>query len=282
MRRVINTLAIALVFLLLAGCGKTTEDEDTEVREEVKVEVEQITPTTGIDYETAVDTVVDFDALTDENGDIFAWLYFPATDIDVPVLQSMGDDDFYTNHNAKGDEDPNGSVYISQLNLSDMCDFNTVINGKAHYLGGLTEYLDNNYFDSKETYYLYMDGNLLTYEVIAAFRDSDIDFLSNYNFTTNEGCNDYIKELFVNKKMGKLTRQGWEGLNSNYFLTTIKVIDIDDTDDCMYLVGALVEDAAGVIDRAPFTTDSIDTSSFESSEDILNSIDLESLGIDIE
>ena len=85
--------------LFLAGCGKGTdtgENGTTQVRENGQSNAGEMT---GIAGETAKDTKVDIKALQTENPDIFAWLYIPDTDIDMPVLQSTESDDYYENNN---------------------------------------------------------------------------------------------------------------------------------------------------------------------------------------
>lgn len=135
---------------------------------------------TAIATESAADSQIDFAALKAENSDIFAWLSIPDTRIDCPVLQDSETDDFYSSHNAFGKKDVHGTAYIELANVNDMCDFNTVIHGNAsknpdsrdaasYPFTDLYLFSDPTFFDEHETISLYLDGNVLTYEVFAAF-----------------------------------------------------------------------------------------------------------------
>ena len=92
------------VYVLLAalaadGCGNGG-GENPGVEENLQTDGWE--DTTGIAHETAADGHVDFDALQEENPDIFAWLYVPGAGIDLPVLQSPVSDDFYKTHGRMG------------------------------------------------------------------------------------------------------------------------------------------------------------------------------------
>lgn len=201
--------------------------------------------------ESAEDAKVDFDALEAEKPDIFAWLYVPGTDIDCPVLQSGEADDFYITHDASGKESEMGAVYTEMANLRDMTDFNTVIHGKADgegHFGDLFRYADSEFFEGNELVYLYLDGNLLTYEIVAAYEREDESLIRRYNFAAAEGCNEFLQELY-SREIGKQIREGWEGLNSNHFLITLTTKAEEAGSRQFVVVAALIDDAAGRINR---------------------------------
>ena len=115
-----------LAILTAGGCGNTEETvRNTDSSREESGEEKG-----GLAHETAADGHVNFEALQQENPDIFAWLYVPGTDIDTPVLQSAISDDFYQNHTSNGEEGQDGALYTEMPNMMNMCDFNTIIHGK--------------------------------------------------------------------------------------------------------------------------------------------------------
>lgn len=249
---------------VLGGCGKegalsleageTPEETGQEIREGQETAGEQ-EPSTGIRYETARDASIDFEALQAENPDIFAWLYVPDTEIDAPVLQSAEADDFYESHNAWREKDEGGALYTELANLKDMCDFNTVIHGKASKDGSeglfadLYRFADPDFFERHEEVYLYLDGNLLTYTVFAAYERENTSLIRSYDFTYGSGCEKFLGDLYGSREMGKNLREGWEEVTPYHFLITLTARQGTEAEKQFVVLAALVGDAAGTIDR---------------------------------
>lgn len=208
----------------------------------------------GIAKESAQDAQIDFAALKEENTDIFAWLYIPDTAIDCPVLQSMQADDFYENHNAYGKEDEAGAVHIKLANLASMCDFNTVLHGgtgedAAGPFADLYRFADPDFFENHEKLYLYLDGNVLTYEIFAAYERENTNLLSSYDFTYLDGCQQFLDDLYGTREMTMKLREGWEGITPYHFLVTLTTHRQEDADRQFVVLAILTQDAAGTIDR---------------------------------
>lgn len=250
----------AVVMVLgITGCGKGEQDQSGGVVGVEKIgeslEAESNTET-GIAHETAVDAYIDFTVLKAENPDIFAWLYVPGTGIDAPVLQSAEADDYYEFHNAYGEADEGGALFTELANLKDMCDFNTVIHGKTSKDGtkglfvDLYKFADPDFFEKHENIYLYLDGNLLTYTVFAAFERENSSLIRSYDFTYGSGCEQFLKDLYDSREMGKNLREGWEGVSPYHFLLTLSTQQGGDAVRQFVVVAALVGDAAGTVDRA--------------------------------
>lgn len=229
------------------GAAKEAGDGDTGGGDEKK---------SGIAGESAQDAEVDFETLKKENQDIFAWLYVPGTDIDYPVLQSTQADDYYMTHDAYGRENGEGALYTELANLTDMCDFNTVIHGKAPQDGkeglftGLYQFGNPDFFEQHKDAYLYLEGNLLTYTIFAAYERENNSLIRSYDFTYGSGCEQFLADLYGTREMGKNLREGWEGLTPYNFLITLTAENAADPDRQFVVVAALVGDAAGKIDRA--------------------------------
>lgn len=232
------------------GIQESEQEAPTETGKPGQTSVE-----TGVFGESATDGRIDFAMLQAQNPDIFAWLYIPGTEIDLPVLQNPVSDEYYISHDIYGDKNSAGAVYTEMPNLINMCDFNTVIHGndleEASPFKKLHNFEVADFFAAHETFYLYLPDNVLTYEIFAAYYDESSDILRRYNYTTYEGCRAYLEDICMERSMNRNFREGWEGLTPYHFLVTLdgKVRE----DGTQYVViGALIHDKAGNIDRVIF------------------------------
>lgn len=249
------------MLLLLSGCAEQEQadietaagkDNKKDIISEMESESTVVAEkTTGLVYETAADGHIDFTALQEENPDIFAWLYIPGTNIDMPVLQSPVSDEYYKTHTADGAEGEAGALYTEMPNMMNMCDFNTVIHGKDDgeeaLFADLHLFENPDFFAKQNSFYLYLPDNVLTYEVFAAYYDNASDILRRYDYTTYAGCQGHLNDIYGLRDMTKMLREGWEDLTPYHFLVTL---DGSVKDGRQYVViGVLTGDAAGHIDR---------------------------------
>ena len=199
-------------------------------------------------------SIVDFEKLKTQNEDIFAWIRIPDTNIDYPVLQSSdGDDSFYMNHDYLKNEDYRGSIYIEAANMKDMCDFNEVLHGSSTSDGTmfsqLNKYLDKNFFDEHPYVYVYMEGNVLIYLVFAAYTREDTRLLAEYDFSYASGCQAFLDEVYYGRNMNKIIREGSENqVEPENFVITLTTKDMLSSKQ-LVVVGCLVGDVTGQIDR---------------------------------
>ena len=206
--------------------------------------------------ESAQDAQVDFRALKEENPEIFAWLYIPDTSIDAPVAQSGESDEYYASHNITKENDENGALYIEAANLTSMCDFNTVIHGntaedgESGLFAELYQFSDPDYFDSHEQMYLYLEDNVLTYEIFAAYERENNSLIRTYDFTYLSGCDQFLKDMYGIRSMNMMIRSGWADVTPYHFLVTLTTSRGKDSDSQFIVLAALIEDPAGTIDRA--------------------------------
>lgn len=252
----ITLMTLFFMTSILSGCGREATVTETEQKESlVEPEITEL-PTTGLAYETAKDTAVDIKALQTENSDVFSWLYIPGTDIDYPVLQSEEADDYYESHDKFGNISEEGALYTELANLKNMCDFNTVIHGKTLDGGesglfkDLYQFADPDFFGSHEEAYLYIDGNLLTYEIFAAYEREDTSLIRTYDFTYLAGCQMFLDDLYDTRSMSMNLRDGWDNVSPYHFLITLTTKKEEKPDKQFVVIAALVGDAAGTIDRA--------------------------------
>ena len=273
-------LAVALAAASVTGCAGSRPEsaaEDNIVEEETADTVESgEAGGSGIDSmpleetapeetketasvilrESAQDAQVDFRALKEENPEIFAWIYIPDTSIDAPVAQSGESDEYYASHNITKENDENGALYIEAANLTSMCDFNTVIHGntaedgESGLFAELYQFSDPDYFDSHEQMYLYLEDNVLTYEIFAAYERENNSLIRTYDFTYLSGCDQFLKDMYGIRSMNMMIRSGWEDVTPYHFLVTLTTSRGKDSDSQFIVLAALIEDPAGTIDRA--------------------------------
>lgn len=263
MRKTKALLLAGVLTLTLTAC-KGAEDstqteegtnpiniEETDTTDAIGTTVEEGTGS-ALDEESAADGHIDFAKVQESNPEVFAWIYIPETGIDEPVLQSAQSDTFYQNHDENGTESDLGALYTEMPNNMNMCDFNTIIHGydrkDTDLFYGLHQFEDQDFFQNHELIYLYMPDNVLTYEVVAAYYDDGSDILRRYDYTTYTGCESYLEELFGGKSMAKHIREGWEDLTPYHFLLTLDGTVREDNTQYV-VVAAMIQDAAGVIDR---------------------------------
>ncbi len=233
-------MVVALAAIMLTGCSGPKGKGSSAL---------------GPEGESTDEPRVNFESLKRENSDIFAWIDVPGTSIDYPVCQSSdGDDSFYITHNAQKQQDPKGAIYTECANLTNMCDFNEVLHGSSPSDGtmfaDLQKFLDKKFFDEHEYIYVYLEGNALVYYVYAAYTRNDARLLETYDFTCASGCQAFLDEVDHGKSMNKMIRTGWEGMvEPDNFIITLTTPNTDDPSKHTVVVGCLVGDVMGTIDR---------------------------------
>ena len=169
---------------------------------QTKVEPVDILKERGI---TVPEKNIDWDALHDQNPDIYAWIYVPGTNIDYPVLQHPEDKSYYLNHNIDGSEGYPGCIYTQNVNTKDWTDPNTVIYGHNMNNGSmfhdLHKFEDNVFFDETQYLYIYTPERNLVYEIFAAYPFSNIDLIMCFDYSTPEALLVYFDGIWTNRSM---------------------------------------------------------------------------------
>lgn len=102
-------------------------------------------------------------ALTTYNPDVVGWLKVNNTSINDAVVQA-DDNDYYLNHDIKGQEDPGGWLFLDYTNDNDITDDNTVIYGHNRYGNGVMFGTLNKTLQS--SWYLNEENQIITYETL--------------------------------------------------------------------------------------------------------------------
>ncbi len=141
---------------------------------------------------------IDFAALQERCGDIYAWLDIPDTDISYPVVQNA-DDTYYLTRDIDGNYDAAGSLFTeSAYNGTAMDDPVTVIyghrmNSNVMFSTLQKTYSDPDSFHAHREVVLYLPEQEIHAQVFAAVPYDNRHILYNYNFESAR-----MTRLFLN------------------------------------------------------------------------------------
>ena len=141
--------------------------------------------------------IIDWDALAEQNEDIYAWIYVPGTDVDYPVLQKVGQDDYYLEHNLDGSSGYPGCIYSqASYNHPDFADNHTVLYGHDMKNGSmfatLHRYEDEDFFRENRYFILYTPEETHVYEIFGAYTFTDAHLLATYDCTDRSNFGNYL------------------------------------------------------------------------------------------
>ena len=172
------------------------ETEETEIPEEAVLAEE--TEATETDDKIYCEPVYDFDALKEQNEDIYAWIIVPGTQVDYPVLQSETDN-YYLEYNLDHTKGYPGCIYTNACNSKDFSDYNTVLYGhnmkKGTMFGSLHSFEDETFFEEHDKIYVYTEDRRLTYTIREAVRFSDVYIPAYYPVNELSGRNAFLEDL---------------------------------------------------------------------------------------
>ena len=173
--------------------------EITEGTEEETQEREEVISEDAPDFDVPQKNL-DWEELEAVNPDIYAWIYIPHTNIDYPVLQRSGDNDYYLKHNLDGSRGKPGCIYTEDLNSKEFTDYNTVIYGHNMKSGAmfrtLHDFEDKSFFDNNQYVYIYTKDRTLVYKIFAAYTNDAKHILNSNDFTSEQGLSDYLEKVF--------------------------------------------------------------------------------------
>lgn len=187
---------------------KEEDFEETEENPEADVEndiAEEDKDTDTIDRleEAGIeipDKALDWDALHEKNGDIYAWIYVPDTTVDYPVLQHPTDNSYYLNHNMDGTKGYPGCIYTEDFNSKNFSDIHTVIYG--HNLKDKTMFSSLHNFEDEELFnedhyiFIYTEDYVFVYRIFAAYEFDSLHLLDNYDYTNEYVYEDYLRQIY--------------------------------------------------------------------------------------
>ncbi len=174
-----------------AGAALVSGQEPAEAEVQTQPENELSAPET--------ESPIDFEALWQENSDIYAWLNIPGTTIDYPILQSKGEEDFYLYHDIHGEEDIRGSIYTQKVNRMNFTDFHTILYGHnmrdGSMFGSLYQYQELDYLWDHGTIFVYLPDRTLEYWIFSAYVTDDTHLLAGIDQTKKEDREQYLRRI---------------------------------------------------------------------------------------
>ena len=152
------------------------------------------------DEDRTVDVPVDFAAWQERNPDIYAWIEYPGTNVDYPIVQSAKDDAYYLRRDIDGKEAVAGSLYTEHTyNSKTFDDPVTVIYGhnmaNRSMFGGLQSYAETLKFGDNALVYIYQPDRKVTYRIFAGIPYDTSHILYYHDFTDEKVFNDFFQAL---------------------------------------------------------------------------------------
>lgn len=146
-----------------------------------------------------MEAAVDFAALQEINGEIYAYLDIPGTSIHYPVVQSAEDDLFYNNHAADRSYYTGGSIYSQRYNTKTFEDPHTVLYGhnmrSGDMFGLLGNFADADYFREHPTIRIHTPEQVFEYQIFAACLHNNEHLLANYDFSDPAVFDEFFSSL---------------------------------------------------------------------------------------
>lgn len=209
--------------------------------------VPEPTPTPKVKEETPSiipHRYIDWEALNEENPDIYAWLTVPGTNINYPVLQHADDDSFYLMHNLDGSYGYPGCIYTEgTYNTKDFTDANTVMYGhkmkNGSMFAGLHDYREEAFFEENPYIFVYTPEKAYGYEIFAAIQIDDRHILAGYNLDFPEAVVEY-EEILLNASDGIKPTEDIEA--GDRLLTLSTCVSQSESDNRFLLQGKLIEE----------------------------------------
>lgn len=206
-----KVLGIILLLLCLAAAGTGVflwkDRKDREAQEAEYTQIRQnldLAQVTDSARDPLLTLPVNFQRLTKENPDIYAWITISGTGIDDPVLQSM-DDGKYLTCDASGEENAGGAIYSEQANQKDFSDMLTVLYGRSTVSGGrftdLLQYEDESYLQQHNLITVYTPQKAVFYQIFAAYRYDDRHLLQSFDCSDERVYNAYIKGILEQRNL---------------------------------------------------------------------------------
>lgn len=206
---------------------------------------EQVQPAQPED--SRVQNPINFAELKEQNPEVYAWIYVPGTDVNLPVVQSTTDDNFYLNHNIDGDYAVEGAIYSQSMNAADFSDPVTVLYGHNLVNGSMfstLHYFENeDFFAQHDTMYIYTIGHMLTYKVVSAYQYDDRHILNSFDFSDPSVVRTYFDHVMAPNSLVENVRQGVTLQTTDKIVQLSTCTDTVNHTDTRYLVtGVLTDD----------------------------------------
>ena len=228
----------------LAKNTTQTEASDTEIETETETEEpKDILTQLGI---TIPEKQIDWNALYEENEDIYAWIYIPGTVIDYPIVQHPTNNDYYVNHNLDGSSGRPAAIMTQNYNTKTFLDYNTLVYG--HKMRNGTMFRDLHEFESEDFFaqnryvYIYLPETVYVYEIFAEYTFGNELITVCYDFSSQQGFQEYLDVVSSYKEKNGQFRDGMNITTDNHLLTLSTCTTPTDYNYRYLVQGVLVND----------------------------------------
>lgn len=208
-KKILGVFGFILVIagVLLGGIGLKNymaEKNAGKLYEDLKVDmdIEPIVklPTVG---EERIENPIDFDSLTAQYPDIYAWIRIPGTKVDYPIVQREGDNGYYLNHTIDGKKKTEGAIYTEDYNSKDFEDANTVIYGHNMKNGSmfktLHRYKDKQFLLDNSEIYIYQKDKIFKYKIFAAYIYDNRHLMLSFDFEDENSFRNYLNNVLTKR-----------------------------------------------------------------------------------
>ncbi len=206
-------LAVGIVLLVsgmvLGGIGLRNylaEKNAGEIYDDLKVQmdIEPLIQLPNVETEQ-IENPIDFDSLTAEYPDIYAWIRIPGTKVDYPIVQREGDNSYYLNHTIDGKKKTEGSIFTEDYNGKDFEDANTIIYGHNMKNGSmfktLHKYKDKQFLLDNSEIYIYQKDKVLRYKIFAAYIYDSRHLMLSFDFEDENIFENYLNNVLTKRDM---------------------------------------------------------------------------------
>jgi len=185
-------------YLAEENAGKSYDDL------KVQMEVEPLIDMPHVD-EGWTNNPIDFDTLTAQYPDIYAWIRIPGTNVDYPIVQHESDNSYYLNHTIDGKKRIEGSIYTENYNDKNFEDPNTVIYGHNMKNGSmfktLHRYKDKQFLMENSELFIYQKDRVLRYKIFAAYIYDSRHLMLSFDFDDVNIFREYLNNVLTKKDM---------------------------------------------------------------------------------
>ncbi|MBE5972407.1 MAG: class B sortase [Lachnoclostridium sp.] len=181
---------------------EATAEETTE--EEAKPLIWQEAPVEDDDSFILELAEKNLGALREVNADVLGWIEIPGTQLAYPIMDG-NDNEYYLEHTWDKQPSAAGSVFLEQLNNSDLRDFNTLIYGhrmmNGSMFGSLKYFNTNEHYEKHPYVYILDDSGVHRYEIFSAYTAPVEGAAFVYGFHNEEGMQLFLDYCMSNSEI---------------------------------------------------------------------------------
>lgn len=164
--------------------------------------VQEATERPAASVEESVVIPVDFDYWQQINPEVYAYISIPGTNVDYPILQHDGDNEYYLHHCIDGTYGLPGCIFTEDYNTKTFEDPVTLVYGHnmvadSSYFNQLHFFEDPDFFAENKNIFIYMPKKVLQYRVFSAYTYDDRHLMYYYDsFTDPQDRKDFIQSIY--------------------------------------------------------------------------------------